>query len=1393
MARSPFLVAAGVVSLVAMSGNALAQNVVYGNPYGASLSHPGSAKQCQEIDVSMTSTSGHEWIYAHSSPGLRVLRTFTERCGYGAGPCSSDAAAGTSSDWAPPINYRGPIHIRYLVNGAGASAVEWWMTYMGPSYTSHHYSTYEARTSMAITDAGKPYYLELEAGAWNAPPVIPADGASTTAITVRFMGSNCNALVGDVALSTNLGTLTSGGSSGKTIIVRTSSSGTASATLVADTTAGVATITATANGATASDRAYMYGLALTAPAEIPADGTSSKVVTVALDCNGAPPPIDDFLRNKITIALSTSAGTLVLPGGTPAASVSGHPGPLGTITASLQSTTTPQTANLRATSGGVEAFAATEFTGPKVTLAAQRTEYWSVPSGHGLQGSPTSIPVVGTARVPFRDVVEPSRYGRSTVEFTATLSLGTTSASGKQILLSSVQRDAVGGSFITFPASVTTGADGTVKFIFQTEDLYDAASALPHIILKATYAADPTVVTEFDVTTIDNLAAVQARYEAALGAGAVRDDDVVAAIDRMAMHDKDLLLSQYPGVRSDLLASGAYSDAYPVAAARHDDLMASTSPWWQYQVLSFLNNLQWTSYWSTTGGGDDRWLLNGLHYAPLFVEGDRHLAVVVYPQGKSWSSGSARVFDPWIEQQATTYSYTAWTGILASPELQRLGSGVNVQTTEFTPGTFGGSGSPSDHFPANGDPYYADVDAVPQPWDPGSTPSFADYFETLDTLVVDCPVYVTIEDAQGRKTGYLPAPAADPTVDQIPGALRSTLKDPDGTLRWVFTLPANAPVTVRVSAYGAGTLAMTFVRPGQGRAWAYRGVGVAPGETASLSFVPSALAPPPLVFAGGRTVQGVVEAVGAPGAEPGDVVLGGGAPVIIGGIVLPGGALLQQGALVSVGGRAATDVTVVNGSTLRATIPSGLAEGPVDIVVTNPGGATATVAGGLDYYLARQYFAEGATSTWFSTRLALLNPTSFPASTTLEFLDATGAIYQQSTTVPPMTRATIDPAQAMPAGTHEFATVVESTQHLVADRTLTWDSSGYGSHAETSVAGPATTWYLAEGATHSGIDLFYLLQNPNDVASQARVTFLRPAPAAPLARDYTLPPNSRTNIWVDLVEGLESTDVSASIVADHPIVVERALYLNAGGKLFGAGHESAGVTAPATSWFLAEGATGDLFDLFVLVANPNAQTANVEARFLLTNGTVYTKAYTVPGNSRFNIWVDLEELPAGSGLYPLANVEVSTTMTSTNGVPIIVERAMWWPGDPSTWYEAHNSPGATATGTLWALADGEVGGASQVETYVLLANTSAYAGQARVTLVFEDGTSTSRDFPVLANSRFNVAIAAEFPQAANRRFGTLVESLGATPARFVVERAMYSDAGGTWWAAGTNALATRLR
>ncbi len=320
-----------------------------------------------------------------------------------------------------------------------------------------------------------------------------------------------------------------------------------------------------------------------------------------------------------------------------------------------------------------------------------------------------------------------------------------------------------------------------------------------------------------------------------------------------------------------------------------------------------------------------------------------------------------------------------------------------------------------------------------------------------------------------------------------------------------------------------------------------------------------------------------------------------------------------------------------------------------------------------------------------------------------------------------------------------------------------------------------------------------MLQNPNAAEALVRVRFLRPS-GAPLEKTYTLPPASRTNIWVNeedfpgLGKALAATDVSAvfECTNDQPIIVERALYLDLPGQMFGAGHESAGVTAPALEWFLAEGNTGLYFDLFVLIANPGDDDAQVEATYLLPDGTVIVKTQTVAANSRFNIWVDFEHAR-------LADTAVSTTIRSTNGVPVIVERALWWPFGFGQWYEAHNSPGATSTGTRWALAEGEVGGTRGVETYILLANTSLdHREGCKVTLLFEDGTSAVKEFDVAARSRFNVDARTEFPAAIDKRFGAIVESVGATPAQIVVERSMYWDALGQPWAAGTNALATKL-
>jgi Tol biopolymer transport system component len=431
-----------------------------------------------------------------------------------------------------------------------------------------------------------------------------------------------------------------------------------------------------------------------------------------------------------------------------------------------------------------------------------------------------------------------------------------------------------------------------------------------------------------------------------------------------------------------------------------------------------------------------------------------------------------------------------------------------------------------------------------------------------------------------------------------------------------------------------------------------------------------------------------------------------------------------------------------------------------------------------------RYFAEGASNAFFTTRFAAVNPGNEAAGVVFRFLGSNGETTSVARGIPARSRITLELPAFGPAPANDYSTVIEADHAVVVDRTMTWDQGGYGAHSETSLASPATTWFLAEGATHGAFDLFYLLQNANDTAAQVTVNYLRQAPLTPITRNYTVEANSRRTIYVDQ-EGpdLSAVDTAASFTSTLPIVVERAMYSTRNGQpSFAAGHGAAAVTAPALRWFLAEGATGSFFDLYVLVGNPNATASTLKVTYLLPAGAPIEKFYTVGPQQRLTIYVQDED-PR------LASTAVSTIVESTNNQPIVVERAMWWP--KPDWYESHVSAGATSTGTRWAVADGEVTAGG--DTYILIANTATTAGTATITL-FEEGAAASAPITVAlpASSRVNVPVSTYLPPTAGeprRRFGALIESSGV---EIVVERSTYTSAGGLTWSAGTAALATKL-
>jgi hypothetical protein len=262
------------------------------------------------------------------------------------------------------------------------------------------------------------------------------------------------------------------------------------------------------------------------------------------------------------------------------------------------------------------------------------------------------------------------------------------------------------------------------------------------------------------------------------------------------------------------------------------------------------------------------------------------------------------------------------------------------------------------------------------------------------------------------------------------------------------------------------------------------------------------------------------------------------------------------------------------------------------------------------------------------------------------------------------------------------------------------------------------------------------------------------------------------------------------VSSDLPIIAERSMYFGMS-PLWSGGHESPGVPALATTWFHPEGATGPYFDEYLLVGNPGNQDALVTFTFLLESGRTVVGLRQLPAMSRFTLDVEnadvLLDIVSGDASL-LKNAPVSTKVEST--VPIVSERAMYWPRTFTEWFEAHNSFGVTETATRWGLAEGRVGGARGYETYILLANPNTQDARVRLSYLRSDGSTIVRDLTVPATSRLN-EYANAVSGLSNEEFGVIVESTNGVP--IAVERAMYWNALGQPWAAGTNALATKLQ
>jgi lysophospholipase L1-like esterase len=457
------------------------------------------------------------------------------------------------------------------------------------------------------------------------------------------------------------------------------------------------------------------------------------------------------------------------------------------------------------------------------------------------------------------------------------------------------------------------------------------------------------------------------------------------------------------------------------------------------------------------------------------------------------------------------------------------------------------------------------------------------------------------------------------------------------------------------------------------------------------------------------------------------------------------------------------------------------------------------------------YLAEGATGD-FDTEILIGNPHAEPVEIRITWVlpATTPAVAPTTFTMPPTSRKTVRIKNIAGLESTAVSAVVECTNDppldIVVERSMYWlHGSLPKGHNAPGVTAPATTWYLAEGAT-GDFRNFILIANPDpDPARVAQVTltFLRDGGAPPVTRAMPggVAGGERKTMFVNLdVPELAVASFSTRVESENgvPIIVERAMYFPSWAPAFPGplGHESGGVTALSTRWIFGEGVTGGvapnpIFDTFLLLANPGSTRARVKVTYAQEGGARFEQTVDIdpgldmPPNSRKTIWVNLD-IPG------FANAAFSMEVESD--VPILAERAVYWgDGTPATWREAHNSPGATAEATAWAFAEGLDGGFDMsgilYQSYFLVANTSTTTPlELKVTFVREDGTGLLKTYAgaeaVPPGSRFTFA-SWQFPELSNQRFATFIESTNGTA--FVAERAVYWGIG---FVGGHNSLGT---
>jgi FtsP/CotA-like multicopper oxidase with cupredoxin domain len=326
---------------------------------------------------------------------------------------------------------------------------------------------------------------------------------------------------------------------------------------------------------------------------------------------------------------------------------------------------------------------------------------------------------------------------------------------------------------------------------------------------------------------------------------------------------------------------------------------------------------------------------------------------------------------------------------------------------------------------------------------------------------------------------------------------------------------------------------------------------------------------------------------------------------------------------------------------------------------------------------------------------------------------------------------------------------------------------------DTSLPTPA--FYFAEGTTRPDFDTYICIQNAGSADADVTITYMK-GDATTDHYQLIVPVNSRATVMPKATIGTgddSAHDFSTKVECTNgqQIVAERPMYFNYLGKWTG-GHDVVGITAPAPTFYFAEGTARPDFDPYFCVQNPGDTDADVTITYMKGDGTTQDQSFNVLANSRFT--VSAKDFLGEGDDYAH---DFSAKVECTNGQDIVAERPMYF-NYLGKWTGGHDVVGTTAPAPTYYFSEGTT--RPDFDPYFCIQNPGEVDAEVELTYMSGDGTLTTVSLTVPMHSRSTVLPREKLGTGDDitHDFSTRVECINGQD--IVVERPMYFNYLGKW-------------